>query len=155
MLPCEIRNGTPRRPKTPVLTANATGTTARPEMESPKNQCVMSTPGATKSRRVAPKATGGGAPAGAPAGGGAPPGAHEEQEGGAKGNRSRGFGDGPQGCEQGNGRNARQQDQGVRGSDAAGQSLPPVRRVVAGEVTGLHAGAQARGPVMVLRVAAP
>ncbi len=45
----------------PVLTANATGTTARPEMEPPKNQCVMSTPGAKKSRRVATKATGGAA----------------------------------------------------------------------------------------------
>src|SRR4028119_374360 len=59
MLRCEIRNGTPRRPKTPVLTANATGATDRPEMGSPKNQCVMSTPGAMKSRRVATKATGG------------------------------------------------------------------------------------------------
>src|SRR4028118_1440965 len=59
MLPCEIRNGTPRTPKTPVLTANATGATDRPEMESPKNQCVMSAPGAMKSRRGATKATGG------------------------------------------------------------------------------------------------
>ena len=80
------------------------------------------------------------------------PGCHEEQEGRDEGKRRRGFGDGPQGCEQGNGRNARQQDQGVRGSDAAGQSLPPVRRVVAGEVTGPHAGAQACGRAMVLRM---
>src|SRR4028118_871811 len=71
MLPCEIRNGTPRTPKTPVLTANATGATDRPEMEPPKNQCVMSAPGAMKSRRVATKATGGAASPAARGGGAA------------------------------------------------------------------------------------
>src|SRR4028118_956524 len=59
MLPWEIRTGTPRSPKRPVLTANATGTAAGPETWSEKYQCVKSKPGAMKSRRVAAKATGG------------------------------------------------------------------------------------------------
>src|SRR4028119_1013712 len=56
MLWCEISTGTPRRPKMPVLTANATGTMAGPEMGPRKYQCVTSTPGAMKSKRVATKA---------------------------------------------------------------------------------------------------
>jgi hypothetical protein len=56
MLRCKISTGTPRSPKTPVLTADATGTKAGPEIESRKNQCVTSAPGAMKSKRVATKA---------------------------------------------------------------------------------------------------
>src|SRR3712207_6122596 len=52
-----ISTGTARRPKTPVLIANPTGTSAGPETPSFRNQCDESTPGAMNSTTVAAKGT--------------------------------------------------------------------------------------------------